>query len=271
MTNELEEKIIWQNINSSKEKLKILKGNIIAIETEKNGNKNIVCAIVDFKGVKVLIPASKMTSDGKNDKKTIRHMMGAEINFIILEADKVSGKAVASRVKAMERIKEINLKKLEAGDKIYGKVIGVWKKYIRVECVGMDFVIRAQDVQYGFVEDVSSLFKINEQVRVLVKQIDEKEDKIKISIKDLIEDPFKNIRKDFTEGGEYLATITGYADNGIFANLTQGVDSICTLPTWLDKPPLPNDKVIVKIYKIIPEKRKIYSSLIKVIGSDSND
>lgn len=51
----------------------------------------------------------------------------------------------------------------------------------------------------------------------------------------------------------------------------QGVDSVCTLPTWLDRPPLPRDKVIIKIYKIVPEKRKIYSSLVKVIGSDAGE
>ena len=271
MTDELQEKITWQNINSSKEKGKILKGTIIAIETEKMKDKNINCAIVDFKGVKILIPATEMILEGKNDKKILRNMMGAEISFIVIEVDKVGEKAVASRIKAMKRIKEINLKKLEVGDKIYSKIIGVWKKNIRVECVGMDFIIKAQDLQYGFVEDVSKIYKINEQIKVLIKSIDLEEKKIRISIKDLLEDPFKNIRKDFTEGGEYLASITGYADNGIFANITQGVDTVCTLPTWLDRPPLPRDKVIIKVYKIIPEKRKIYSSLVKVIGSDAND
>ena len=82
---------------------------------------------------------------------------------------------------------------------------------------------------------------------------------------------FKNIRKDFTEKGEYLATITGYTDNGIFANIAQGVDTVCILPTWLDRPPFPGEKVIIKIYKIIPEKRKIYSSLIKIMGSDASE
>lgn len=271
MTDELQEKIKWQNINSSKEKFKILKGNIVAIETEKMKEQNITCAIVDFKGIKIMIPATEMIPEGKNDKKILRNMMGAEINFIVVEIDKVGEKAIASRIKAMERIKEINLKKLEVGDKIYSKVIGIWKKYIRVECIGIDFVIKAQDLQYGFVDDVSKIYKINEQVKVLIKSIDLENNKIKISIKDLLEDPFKNIRKDFTEGGEYLASITGYADNGIFANIAQGVDTVCTLPTWLDRPPLPGDKVIIKIYKIIPERRKIYSSLVKVIGGDAND
>lgn len=213
MTDELQEKITWQNINSSKTKGKILTGNVIGIETEKMKDTNITCAIVEFKGIKILIPATEIIKDGKNDKKLLRNMMGAEIKFIIIEADKISNKAVGSRIKAMERIRDINLKKIEVGDKVYSKVVGIWKKYIRIECLGMDFIIKAQDLQYGYVEDVSKLYKINEQIKVIVKEIDGEKKNIKISIKELLEDPFKNIRKEFTEKGEYLATITGYTDN----------------------------------------------------------
>ena len=133
----------------------------------------------------------------------------------------------------------------------------------------MDFIFKAKDLQYGYVEDVSKIYKVNDQIKVKITEISEDKNIIKISVKDLIEDPFKNIRKDFTEKGEYLATITGYTDNGIFANISQGVDTACTLPTWLDRPPLIGEKVIIKIYKIVPEKRKIYSSLIQIIGRDT--
>ncbi|MCI8519188.1 MAG: 30S ribosomal protein S1 [Clostridia bacterium] len=271
MTEELQEKIIWQNVNSSKEKGKILTGKIVAIEVEKMREDEIVCAIVDFKGIKVLVPATEMIVGGKNEKNVIRNMMGAEIKFIVMETDEETSKAVGSRIKAMQRLKEINLKKLQVGDKIYGKVIGVWKKYIRLECVGIDFLIDAKDLQYGYIEDVSKIYKINEPIKIVIKEISEENQNMKISVKELLEDPFKNIRANFTEKGEYLASITGYTKNGIFANIAQGVDTVCTLPTWLDRPPLPKEKVIVKIYKILPEKRKIYSSIIKVIGSDVND
>ena len=216
MTDELQEKIVWQNINSSIEKGKILTGKIIAIEVEKMKEQSITCAIVDFKGVKVLIPATEITTDSKNDRKLIRNMMGAEIKFIIIEADKISSKAVGSRKKAMERLFDINIKKIEVGEKIYGKIIGVWRKFLRIECLGMDFIIKAQDLQYGYIEDVSKIYQINEQVKVVIKEISIENKTIKISVKDLIEDPFKNIRKDFTEKGEYLATITGYTDNRFF-------------------------------------------------------
>ena len=65
MTDELQKKIIWQNINSSKERGKILTGNIIAIETEKMKGQDIVCAIIDFKGIKILIPATEIIKNGK--------------------------------------------------------------------------------------------------------------------------------------------------------------------------------------------------------------
>ncbi len=150
MTDELQKKIIWQNINSSKERGKILSGKIIAIEIEKVNEDNITCAIVDFKGIKVLIPATEIAKDSNNDKKLIRNMMGAEIKFIIVETDKTSAKAVGSRIKAMERLREINIKKVEIGDKIYAKVVGVWRKFIRIECVGIDFIMKAENLQYGY-------------------------------------------------------------------------------------------------------------------------
>ena len=40
---------------------------------------------------------------------------------------------------------------------------------------------------------------------------------------------------------------------------------MATLPVWLEMPPMPGDTIIIKIKKIIPEKRKIYSSLLKIV------
>lgn len=271
MTDELQEKIIWQNINSSKNKGKILKGNIIAIEIEKVDNKNIVCAIVDFKGIKVIIPATELIKGGKNDRNTVRSMMGAEIRFVVIEVDEISTKAIGSRNKAMEIIQDINIKKIYEDDKIYSKILSVWKKNIRIEVLGFDFLITAQNLQYGYVEDLRKIYKINDQLKVLIKKVDKENKKIEISVKELMEDPFKNIRKDFTEGGEYLASITGYTNNGIYANISQGVDSFCLLPSWLDKPPMPGDKVILRISKISVEKRRIYSVLVRVLGSDADE
>ena len=157
MIEELEKQIAWQNINTSEEKNKILLGKAIAIESEKvklthdDGKiyeDTINCIVVNFKNIKVLIPGRELGLD-KDDKKNIRNLIGSEIKFIILESDKLTNTAVASRKKAMERIKSIQLKKYETGDVVYAKVISVWNKYIIAECLGMDVKLKKRRTTFS--------------------------------------------------------------------------------------------------------------------------
>ena len=106
---------------------------------------------------------------------------------------------------------------------------------------------------------------------VIIKKINIENGILKVSHKETKEDPYTNIRKYFVEGGEYLAKTTGFSDNGVFASLKQGIDTMATLPVWLEMPPLPGDMIIVKVKKIIPEKRKIYSSLLKIVRRENTN
>ena len=279
MIEELEKQIAWQNINTSEEKNKILSGKAVAIENEKvkltheDGKiyeDNINCVIVNFKNIKVLIPGRELGLD-KDDKKTIRNLIGSEIKFIILESDKLTNTAVASRNKAMERIKNIQLKKYEAGDIVYAKIISVWSKYLQVECLGMDLKLKIGDLEYGYVANLNNLYQVGDKIKVIIKKINIENGILKVSHKETKEDPYTNIRKYFVEGGEYLAKTTGFSDNGVFASLKQGIDTMATLPVWLEMPPLPGDMIIVKVKKIIPEKRKIYSSLLKIVRRENTN
>ena len=262
MIDELEKKIAWQNINTSEEKNKILSGKAIAIESEKikltheDGKiyeENINCIVVNFKNIKVLIPGKELGLE-RDDKKNIRNLIGSEIKFIILESDKLTNTAVASRTKAMERIKNIQQKKYQTGDVVFAKVISVWHKYIVVECLGIDIRLKISDLEYGYVANLENLYQVGDKIKVKIKEIDTEKGILKISHRDTKEDPYKNIRKNFVEKGEYLATVSGFSDNGVFATLRQGVDTLATLPVWLETPPLPGDTIIVKVKKIIPEK-----------------
>ena len=277
MIYDLEKQIAWQNINTSEEKNKILTGKAVAIESEKvrltheDGKvyeEEINCIIVNFKNIKVLIPGKELGID-KDDKKTIRNLIGSELKFIILESDKLTNTAVASRKKAMERIRMIQLKKYQVGDLVYAKVISVLNKYVLIECLGLDIKLKIADLEYGYVGNLGKLYQVGDKIKVKICEIDSNDSILKVSHKETKEDPYKNIRKNFTEGGEYLGVVTGYSDNGVFASLKQGIDTMATLPVWLEIPPLPGDTILVKVKKIIPEKRKIYSSLLKIIRREN--
>lgn len=271
-----EKQIAWQNIYTSNQKGKILKGIATAIETEKitviENNKNIQkeidSLIVNFKNIKVLIPAEEIR-DKKVDKKVLRSMIGSELRFVIYQIDKLTNKAVASRKKAMEQIRRIQLKKYSKGDKIFARIISVFPKFIDIECLGVDIRLKAEDLEYGYISNLGGLYQTGDKLKVVIKDIDYEKNTLKVSHKETKDDPYKIARINYVEGGEYLGIITGYSDNGVFVKLEQGIDTMATLPNWMEMPPSPGDKVVVRIKRIQPEKRKIYSSLLKVVRREN--
>lgn len=271
-----EKQIAWQNIYTSNQKGKILKGIATAIETEKitvtENNKaiqkDIDSLIVNFKNIKVLIPAEEIR-EKKVDKKILRSMIGAELRFVIYQVDKLTNKAVASRKKAMEQIRRIQLKKYSKGDKIFARIISVFPKFIDIECLGVDIRLKAEDLEYGYISNLGGLYQIGDKLKVVIKDIDYEKNILKVSHKETKDDPYKIARINYVEGGEYLGIITGYSDNGVFVKLEQGIDTMATLPNWMEMPPSPGDKVVVRVKRIQSEKRKIYSSLLKVVRREN--
>ena len=135
----------------------------------------------------------------------------------------------------------------------------------KIEILGIDLNLRIDDLAYGYIQDVNEFYSVGDVIPVKILEIDKENNKLKVSAKELLEDPYKNIRIYFTEGGEYVGTITGYAPNGVYIKLMQGVDAAAIIPIWMNKSPNIGDSVAVRIYEIDVRKRKIYCSLLRVI------
>ena len=252
-----------QTLYSSKENLKILSGKISALEIERDGNKKVDCAIVYYEHIKILIPIHEMNIT--EERKYLRNMLGANIDFVILEIDELRECAVASRKKAMEIKQKIEFNKYFEDDIVKAKVISIGIKHIKVNCLGLDLNLRIDDLAYGYIEDVNEFYSVGDEINVKIIEIDKENYKLKVSAKELLEDPYKNIRIYFTEGGEYIGKITGYAPNGVYIKLMQGVDAVAILPIWMNRSPNKGDSVSVRIYEIDVKKRKIYCSILRII------
>lgn len=118
----------------SKEEKRILTGNIMGIEDEyyKLQNKLISCAILWYEGTKVLIPINHLGVKREN-KSLIRGMLGAEIDFIVVEYDSISNIAIASRSLAMELRSKIELPKIKINDIVRTRIVAVSRKYVIVD------------------------------------------------------------------------------------------------------------------------------------------
>ena len=136
----------------SKEEKRILTGKISGIEDEyyKYKNENISCAIIWYEDIKILIPSTHLGTS-KINKSIIRGMLGAEVDFIIIDMDTTANIAIASRKDAMELRAELELPKLKANDTVRVRILAVGVKHILVELYGKEVIIKAEELQHTYI------------------------------------------------------------------------------------------------------------------------
>ena len=167
------EELTLKEILRSKEEKRILTGKISGIEDEyyRLKNESIPCAIVWFGEIKVLIPSTHLGIE-KVNKSIIRGMLGANIDFIVIEYDKISNIAIASRKDAMELRSKIELPKLKVNDTIMVRILAVGTKHIIVDLYGKEVIIKAENLQHTYIVNCKDYYAAGENLKVRIKNID---------------------------------------------------------------------------------------------------
>lgn len=262
-------KIYEREILRSKEEQRILIGKITGIEDEyyKLQNKNIPCAIVWYKDIKVLIPVTHLGVT-KENKSLIRGMLNAEIDFIVIEYDNISNIAIASRNLAMKLRSKIELPKLKNNDIVKVRIVATSTKHIIVDLYGKEVIIKAEDLKHTYIVNAKDEFQVGDSLIVRIKEIDIDRNIFKLSAKELLDNPFNNIRRYFTENSEYTGRVIAFpkAKSGVIVQLDAvPVTCMCRVPAKFNLYPHFGDKVLIKITEIKEEKKYIYGYLMRII------
>ncbi len=261
--------IAIKELMRSKEEKRILTSKISGIEDEyyKLKNETIPCAIVWYDDVKILIPSTHLGIN-KINKSIIRGMIGAEIDFIIIELDTISNIAIASRKDAMQMRADLELPKLKINDTVKVRILAVGVKHILVELYGKEIIIKADNLQHTYILNCKDLYSPGEYLKVRIKNIDIEKNLFELSAKDFIENPYKNIRKYITEGGEYIGKVIAFPKNnsGIIVQLDlTNITCLIRVPARFNNYPHYLDNVLVKITEIKVQKKLIYGYLMRVM------
>lgn len=254
----------------SKEENRILTGKISGIEDEyyKFKKENISCAIVWYENIKILIPQTHLGIE-KTSKSLIRGMLGAEIDFIIIEIDTTSNIAIASRKNAMQLRSELELPKLKVNDSVRVRVLAVGTKHILVELYGKEVIIKADNLQHTYIVNCKDIYSPGQYLKVRIKNIDIQNNIFELSSKDFIENPYKNIRKYITEGGEYTGKVIAFpkANSGVIVQLDiTNITCLIRVPPRFNNYPHYLDKVLIRISEIKEDKKLIYGYLMRIIS-----
>ena len=258
----------------SKEEKRILTGRISGIEDEyyKLKGEKISCAIVWYEDIKILIPSTHLGID-KINKSMIRGMLGAEIDFIVMEIDTISNIAIVSRKDAMELRAELELPKLKINDIVRVRILAVGIKHILVELYGKEVIIKADNLQHTYILNCKDFYSPGEYLKVRIKEIDIQNNVFVLSAKDLISNPYKNIRKYITERGEYTGKVIAFpkGNSGVIVQLDiTNITCLVRVPARFNNYPHFLDNVLIKITEIKQEKKMLYGYLMRIISEEDS-
>ena len=258
-----------KEIMRSKEEKRILTGKISGIEDEyyKLKGENISCAIVWYEDIKILIPSTHL-GISKVNKSMIRGMLGAEIDFIIMEIDTISNIAIASRKDAMELRAELELPKLKINDIVRVRILAVGVKHILVELFGKEVIIKADNLQHTYILNCKDLYSPGEYLKARIKNIDIERNMFELSAKDLIQNPYKNIRKYIVENGEYTGKVIAFPkkNSGVIVQLdVTNITCLVRVPARFNNYPHFLDNVLIKVTEIKQDKKMLYGYLMRII------
>ena len=261
--------LAMKEIMRSKEEKRIITGKIIGIEDEyyKIAGKNIPCAILWYENIKILIPCTHIGIN-KINKAIMRGMLGAEIDYIVMEIDTVANIAIASRKDAMELRAKLELTKLKSNDVVKVRIVSVGIKHIIVELYGKEVIINADELQHTYILNCKEEYLVGEYLKARVKEIDIQNSIFKLSAKEFVENPYKNIRKYIIDEGEYTRKVIGFPkkNSGIIVQLDViNVTCLVRVPARFNSYPHYFDKVLIRVNEIKEEKKWIVGYLVRVI------
>ena len=221
---------------------------------------------VDINGAVAFLPGSQVDLRPISD---ISPLLNKPQPMIILKMDKVRGNIVVSRRAILEESREADRSKLlsglSEGTKLTGIVKNITDYGVFVDLGGLDGLLHVTDISWERVNHPSEILKIGDQVDVVVIKYDSENKRVSLGMKQLSDDPWKEIEKKYVVGKIIKASISNVTDYGAFVELEKGIEGLIHVSemSWTKKNAhpnsiiKPNEKTEVMILEVDMDKRRI--------------
>ena len=221
---------------------------------------------VDIEGALAFLPGSQVDLKPIKD---ISPLLNKPQPMVILKMDKLRGNIVVSRRALLEESRKADRSKLlsdiSEGDKLKGIIKNITDYGVFVDLGGLDGLIHVTDLSWERVNHPSEKFDVGQEIEVIVTKYDKDNNRISLGLKQLTEDPWKNVEDTYKVGGKIKSKISSLADYGAFVEIEKGVEGLIhsSEMSWVNKNINPGsflkvgDEVEVMILEIDNSKRRI--------------
>lgn len=266
----------WIDAEALMESGDIMEGEVIGYN--KGG------AIIPFGRLRGFVPASHLSelSRGLNDRQRqqkLAKLRGEKIPVKVIEVDRRRRRLVFSQRDAQkewedQRKKEL-LKDLKEGDVLSGRVSGLRDFGIFVDLGGADGLVHISELAWYRIAHPREVVKVGDEIEVYVLNINPDSQRISLSRKRLLENPWSSVDRRYQENQLVEGTITRIVDYGAFAEIEPGVEGLLHV-SQLSRSQVDNASEVVnegethllRVVSIDSKRQRIGLSLRQVSASE---
>ncbi len=125
-----------------------------------------------------------------------------------------------------EQLKEQLKDTLQEGDKVEGTVTSIRDFGAFVDIGGVDGLIPISEIAWGQTDKVEDVLSQGQRVEVLIKRLDWDNDRISLSLKDTLENPWDQVEEKYAPGTVHPGRVSRLAAFGAFVTLEPGIDGL---------------------------------------------
>lgn len=198
--------------------------------------------LIEVEGIRGFLPVSQLSAENYPrvsgaDKDEILHrlnsLVGRTLMIRILDLDRKQNKLIVSEKAAQREFTEDKIATLKVGAKVTGVVTGVVDFGIFVNVDGIEGLVHISEIAWDRVDNPSKYVKVGQPIEATIIAIDQ--DKLSLSMKQLIEDPWLSEVNKYKIGAQVDGKITRITPFGAFVQVTPVIEALVHISELSDE------------------------------------
>jgi small subunit ribosomal protein S1 len=221
---------------------------------------------VEIDSVRAFLPGSLV------DVRPVRdpaYLEGKSLEFKVIKLDQRRNNVVVSRRAVVEQEysaeREQLLEELQEGNVVKGIVKNLTDYGALVDLGGIDGLLHITDMAWKRVKHPSEVVNVGDEIDVEILKFDRERQRVSLGMKQLGDDPWKDLARRYPPQTRLFGTVTNIADYGCFVEIEDGVEGLVHVSEmdWTNKNVNPSrvvtvgQEIEVMVLEIDEERRRI--------------
>jgi len=226
---------------------------------------------VVYEDIPMFLPASHFSLKKTPTEAELQDAVGTIQKVLVHELQEFDEGRKAVIVTKKPLLREEFYANLKEGDKVKGIVSSIASFGVFIDLGGIEGLIHISRLSQVHVEDPSTMFNKGDEIEAIISKIDQENDRIGLSRKELEDSPWKGVSEEFAPGSQHKGIVRRLTDFGAYVELKPGVDGLLRTPeiSWtkrIKKPSdifSPNQEILIEVLNVSEEKGTVALSYKK--------